>query len=194
MLGNVHWGRRFSFFAFLFFKKKKAKTTLNLRECENITDISALDNVHTLYLNCTNITDVSMLGNVHWGRRFSQSENETKFRPAILYLRWCDNIRDVSKLGNVHWGRRFSQSENETKFRPATLDLSGCKNISDVSANFLEKSLQKKIGNVNTLYLNFINITNVSKLGNVHTLYLNFTNIDKNKINELKKTVKYLYY
>ena len=39
---------------------------LNLRECENIIDVSALGNVHTLNLrSCDKITDVSALGNVH---------------------------------------------------------------------------------------------------------------------------------
>ena len=39
---------------------------LDLSESDNIKDVSALGNVHTLDLrDCKNITDVSMLGNVH---------------------------------------------------------------------------------------------------------------------------------
>jgi Leucine-rich repeat (LRR) protein len=57
---------------------------LNLSYCD-ITDVSALGNVHTLNLCGCNITDVSALGNVH-----------------DLNLSWCDNITDVSSLGNVH--------------------------------------------------------------------------------------------
>jgi len=39
---------------------------LDLSECNNITDVSALWNVHTLsFWGCKNIIDVSALGNVH---------------------------------------------------------------------------------------------------------------------------------
>jgi hypothetical protein len=73
--------------------------TLDLSSCDYITDISALGNVHTLILSgCCNITDVSALGNVN-----------------TLELRSCNKITDVSALGNVH-----------------NLDLSYC-NITDVS-------------------------------------------------------------
>ena len=59
--------------------------TLVLRYCDNITDVKA-KNIHTLDLsNCRKITDVSALGNVH-----------------TLDLRDCKNITDVSMLGNVH--------------------------------------------------------------------------------------------
>lgn len=95
--------------------------TVNLRHCDNITDVSCLRNVHTLDLsycykiedvtalksvhnlnltNCVNITDVSALGNVH-----------------TLNLSGCQGVNDVNALRNVH-----------------TLNLSGCKNILDVSA------------------------------------------------------------
>ena len=78
--------------------------TLNLSECDNITDVSALGNVHTLYLKkCNNITDVSALKNVH-----------------TLDLSRCKNITDVSTLGNVH-----------------TLNLAFCDNIIDVRADIL---------------------------------------------------------
>ena len=44
---------------------------------KSIRDVSALGNVHTLYLSgCKNISDVSTLGNVH-----------------TLYLRGCKNIK-----------------------------------------------------------------------------------------------------
>ena len=40
--------------------------SLNLSQCNNITDVTALWNVHTLILwGCENIIDVSALGNVH---------------------------------------------------------------------------------------------------------------------------------
>ena len=59
--------------------------TLNISEC-NITDVSALGNVHTLYLiNCDKINDVSALINVN-----------------TLYLCNCENITDISALVNVH--------------------------------------------------------------------------------------------
>ena len=59
---------------------------LDVSNCNQITDVSALGNVHTLDLTyCCDITDVSALGNVH-----------------TLDLSYCDNITDVSSLGNVH--------------------------------------------------------------------------------------------
>ena len=65
--------------------------TLDLSECEKITDVSALGGVHTLDLRgCSNITDVSALGGVH-----------------ILDLSECEKITDVSALGGVHDLRRY---------------------------------------------------------------------------------------
>ena len=59
---------------------------INLNGCSEVTDVSMLDNVHTLDLSeCDNVTDVSMLGNVH-----------------TLNLSYCYNVTDVSMLGNVH--------------------------------------------------------------------------------------------
>jgi len=55
---------------------------LDLSDCNQVTDVSALGNVHTLNLrNCYNITDVSSLGNVH-----------------TLDLFRCYQISDVSAL------------------------------------------------------------------------------------------------
>ena len=103
--------------------------TLNLRNCYKITDVSALGNVHTLDLfRCYKITDVSALGNVY-----------------DLDLTYCGDITDVSALGKVN-----------------TLDLSNCKQITDVSA----------LGNVHILDLRECNqLTDVSA-SNVHTLDL----------------------
>ena len=70
---------------------------LNLSSCNNVRDVSALANVHTLDLSwCVNVSDVSALANVH-----------------TLDLSYCRNVRDVSALGNVH-----------------SLSLSGCNIIS----------------------------------------------------------------
>jgi hypothetical protein len=75
--------------------------TLKIIGCYNITDVSALNNVHTLDLSeCKNITNVNVLRNVH-----------------TLILTGCENITDVSELGNVH-----------------TLNLTGCDKITDFSA------------------------------------------------------------
>ena len=69
-----------------FRKLNQHKLSLNLTGCPNITDVSALGNVHTLKLSlCQNITDVSALGNVH-----------------TLDLVGCNNITDVSALRNVN--------------------------------------------------------------------------------------------
>ena len=52
----------------------------------DVTDVSALGNVHTLRLyNCRGVTDVSALGNVH---------------NLLLYR--CFGVNDVSALGKVH--------------------------------------------------------------------------------------------
>ena len=103
--------------------------TLNLSCCENVTDVSALGNVHTLDLSCTEVSDVSALGNVH-----------------TLNLSWCKNVSDVSALGNVH-----------------TLDLSFCVNITNLS----------DLKNVHTLYLlNCMNVKDdISILTNVNIIY-----------------------
>ena len=60
--------------------------SLNLSDCDGITDVSSLGNVHTLNLSrCYGLTDVSSLGNVH-----------------KLDLSGSSGITDVSSLGNVH--------------------------------------------------------------------------------------------
>ena len=46
--------------------KEGYKVKLDLSDCDNITDLSALDGVHTLDLSCCyGITDLSALGGVH---------------------------------------------------------------------------------------------------------------------------------
>ena len=100
--------------------------TLDLSECSNITDVSALGRVHTLYLRgCDNITDVSALGGVH-----------------TLDLSWCSEITDVSALGGVHT-LNLSHCQNITDVSALggpnqhTLDLRGCSSITDESLSAL---------------------------------------------------------
>ena len=124
--------------------------TLNLRGCWHITDVSALGGVHTLTLrDCHNIPDVSALGGVH-----------------TLTLHCCLNIRDVSALGGVHTldlSRCYDITDVSALGGVYTLDLSNCYNIEDVSA----------LGGVHTLNLSgCYNITDVSALGDVDTLNL----------------------
>jgi hypothetical protein len=53
--------------------------------CENITDVSMLGNLHTLDMRgCKNITDVSMLGNLH-----------------ILNIGYCRNIKKYPESNNI---------------------------------------------------------------------------------------------
>ena len=67
-------------------EKSNKQISLDLSNSTNITDISALGKVHTLFLHgCENITDVSALGKVH-----------------TLHLYNCDQITDVSSLRNVN--------------------------------------------------------------------------------------------
>ena len=131
---------------------------LDLFNCQNITDVSALGNIHTLTLSrCHKITDVSALGGVHnLDLSLCYGITDVKALGGVhtLDLSYCRNITDVSGLGGVH-----------------VLDLSGCKQITDVSA----------LRWVHTLTLNGCsNITDVSALGGVHTLNLVDCSIIKN--------------
>ena len=115
----------------------------------NITNVSALANVHTLNLRCSNITDVSALGKIH-----------------NLNLQCCRNIRDVSALGKVHTLNLSSNNNINVSAlgNVHNLDLSWCKNITGVS----------ELGNVHTLKLTHCNITDleISALQNVPVLNL----------------------
>jgi hypothetical protein len=119
--------------------------TLDLSYCQGIKDVSALGNVHTLNLNnCDGIHDVSSLKNVH-----------------TLNLSGC-NIEDVSELGNIH-----------------TLKLSYCYKIKDISG----------LKNVYILYLTQCNkIKDVSELIKVEELVM--SNIIKGT--HLLKNIKIL--
>ena len=123
---------------------------LDLKENEDITDVSFLGNVHTLCFSGFNsISDVSALGHMH---------------NLVLYC--CSGISDVSALGNVHTldlTRCTGISDVSALGHVHTLTLSGCTGISDVSA----------LVNVHDLDLSHcIGIRDVSTLGNVHTLKL----------------------
>jgi hypothetical protein len=62
--------------------RPEKQLSLLFQNCDGISDISALGNVHTLYLyNCKNISDVSALGNVH-----------------TLYLYDCKNISECHRV------------------------------------------------------------------------------------------------
>ena len=75
--------------------------SLNLTYCKYVVDVSALGRVHSLNLSyCTGVVDVSALGGVH-----------------SLDLWGCTRVVDVSALGSVH-----------------SLDLTGCTRVVDVSA------------------------------------------------------------
>ncbi len=59
-------GRFFRNEVFLQIGNPNKQLSLNLSNCNKITDVSMLGNVHTLNLEgCNQIRDVSMLGNVH---------------------------------------------------------------------------------------------------------------------------------
>jgi len=59
---------------------------LNLSNCPDLVDVSALGGVKVLWLSGCRITDVSMLGRVEW-----------------LYLGGCTGVTDVSMLGGVKY-------------------------------------------------------------------------------------------
>lgn len=126
--------------------------SLDLNNCKDVTDVSALGNVHTLDLhNCKNITDVSALNKVY---KLNLSNTKVADVSALgnvhtLDLHSCKNITDVSALGSVH-----------------TLDLCYT-NVTDVSA----------LGNVHNLNLSGTKVVDVSALGNVHTLDLSNTKV-----------------
>ena len=126
-------------------------THLTLENCNQLTNVSALGNLHTLDLaECNRIIDVSALGKLN-----------------TLRLSSCRRVVDVSALGNLHTLDLLSTGVVDVSAlgNVHTLDLSCCKWITDVSA----------LGNVHTLSLvGCTDLTNVSALGNVHTLSLSY--------------------
>jgi hypothetical protein len=134
-----------------------------------ITDVSALGNVHTLNLSSTGVTDVSALGNVHnLNLRNCQGVTDVSALGNVhtLILRRCNKVTDVLALGNVH-----------------TLILRWCQKVTDVSA----------LGNVHTLDLTWCRkVIDISALGNVHNLNLSLcagvTDVDiKKYLSKVKK-------
>ena len=101
------------------FKHKLIKCNLKYT---NVTDVSALGNVHTLDLGFTKVTDVSALGNVH-----------------KLDLLGCDNVSDISALGNVHiLDLRYTRVKDKIcicckNANANTLKLWRCRYVKDVS-------------------------------------------------------------
>jgi hypothetical protein len=120
---------------------------LNIQN-NRIKDISALGNIHTLFLmRCKNIKDVSVLGNIH-----------------TLNLCFCENIKDVNALGNVHT-LNLSCCKNITNASALenvhTLTLYGT-NITDVNTlKGVNKLILSKKQN---------NIKGVDKLNNIKYL------------------------
>mmetsp|Transcript_6913 Transcript_6913/g.21066 ORF Transcript_6913/g.21066 Transcript_6913/m.21066 type:complete len:181 (-) Transcript_6913:38-580(-) len=94
---------------------------LDLSNCQDLVDVGALGQVHTLYLNgYTGVVDVSTLGTVH-----------------TLDLRGCTGIVDVSALGTVHTldlSRCTGIVDVSALGTVHTLDLSGCTGVIDFSA------------------------------------------------------------
>lgn len=138
--------------------------TLYLTECEYITDVSMLGNVHTLCLMETHIEDVSELGSVY-----------------NLNLINCKYIKDINMLGNIYKldlpSKIFDKSFEEMAtagIDPITelyyvnkLNAELCKYITDCNI--------WKLANVNDLGISHCyNITNVGfgALGNVKKIYL----------------------
>jgi hypothetical protein len=124
--------------------------TLNLLNCVEICDVSALGRVHDLCLcGCTGVRDVSALGGVHslhlWG---CTGVCDVSALGGVYYLNLggCTGVRDVSALGNVY-----------------DLNLSGCTGVRDVSA----------LGSVHTLDLSWCTgVCDASALGSVYSLCL----------------------
>jgi hypothetical protein len=145
---------------------------INLENHYFISDVSVLDNVHTLNLShCVNITDVSPLINVH-----------------NLNLRFCKNIINYSILGKgtIHTlNLSYTNVLNEDIKSLGTLNtliLSGCSNITDVSP----------LINVRILDLSFCrNIIDFTVLrnGSIHTLDLSYCYVTEEIIRSLKNTL-----
>jgi hypothetical protein len=80
---------------------------LKLINCSEVTDVSALGNVHTLDLSgCSRVTDVSALGNVHTlNLRGCRKVTDVSALGKVhtLNLHWCYGVTDVSALGNVKY-------------------------------------------------------------------------------------------
>lgn len=126
---------------------------LELNFCQKVTDVSALGTVHHLLLNnCNNIIDVSALSNVRY-----------------LEILQCNGVTDVSVvLERVHRLRLIACDSLTNITMPVSstvrhLSLVSCRKVTDVSA----------LGGVHHLELEYLDITDVSMLGNVHHLVLN---------------------
>jgi hypothetical protein len=94
--------------------------TLNLLNCVEICDVSALGRVHTLTLfGCTGVRDVSALGRVHTLSLFGCTgvrDVSALGRVHTLDLSWCTGVCDASELGSVY-----------------SLCLYGCTEVADTS-------------------------------------------------------------
>ena len=128
--------------------KPNKQISVDLLNCDQVQDTSALGNVHRLCLSwCRNLRDVSALGNVY-----------------NLDLHNCSGVRDVSALGNVH---RLNLSDCSNLIdvsgleKVHDLNLSGCSNVTNVSA----------LGDVDTLNLSYyLDLGDCFNLGNVIVL------------------------
>lgn len=128
--------------------------SLDLSHCINLVDVSALYNVQSLDIsNCQQINNVSNLGNV-LSLDISYCDGITDFS-ALGYVHslnasHCSGVTNVSDLGNVH-----------------PLDISYCHRITDFSA----------LGHVHSLNVSHCSgVTNASDLGNVHSLDISYCN------------------
>lgn len=88
--------------------------------CENVTDFTPLQTVHTLSITQSHVADVSALGSV-----------------SNLYLSICPHVKDVSALGNVdilHLSHCIGVTDVSALNAVRTLELHYCNSVRDVSS------------------------------------------------------------
>ena len=123
--------------------------SLNLMNCQSLTDVSKLSNLVSLNLSfCYKINDVSMLGKIH-----------------NLNLTGCTGINDFSKLGSVHCLNLSSTNIEDTRGleKVHTLILIKCAHL---------KILSSIHSNINLRLDDNKHISNVGQLNNVKCLIL----------------------
>jgi hypothetical protein len=143
---------------------------LYLRECNNITDVSALGNKNSKIYKL----DLSLCNNIDDNSGISTLKNV-----KILYLRKCVNITDksnISKLNNLKKLDLF-KCENITNGNNIISESSNLDTLNLSRTGIIDVSM---FGYIENLDLSYTNVNDVSKLNNVKTLFLNGTKINNN--------------
>lgn len=135
-------------------------SSLSLRNCGKIVDVSALRGLHTLDLGFTNVSDASCLGRLHTLNLESTAVVDVSALGRVFALDLTNTaVADISGLGKVSelgLGRCFKIKKFEVLGRQSRLDLS----YLDVTDD-----LVKRLGSVRVLNLSYcMAVTNLAPL------------------------------